>query len=83
MYQNCSISVLVDPGGAKKKFENLAHPRYNYDVQSIDSGNAVSPSFILSVHPIRLFPRSRHPSVRESVLPSVRSVCLISDKGPW
>ena len=24
MCQNCSISVLVDPGGGKKKFENLA-----------------------------------------------------------
>ena len=35
MCQNCSISVLVDPGGAKKQFENLAHPWYDYDMQSI------------------------------------------------
>ena len=34
MCQNCSISFLVDPGGAKKKFENLGHPQYNYDMQS-------------------------------------------------
>ena len=33
-FQNCSISVLVDPGNAKKKFENLARPRYNYAMQS-------------------------------------------------
>ena len=34
MCQNCSISFLVDPGGGKKKLSHLAHPRYNYDVQS-------------------------------------------------
>ena len=34
MCQNCSISFSVDPGGANNKFENLAHPRYNYDMQS-------------------------------------------------
>ena len=35
MRQNCSISVLADPGGGKQKFENLAHPWHNYDVQSM------------------------------------------------
>ena len=34
MCQNCSISFLVDLGGAKRKFAHLAHPRYNYDMQS-------------------------------------------------
>ena len=34
MCQNCSISFWADPGGAKKKFEDLAHPRYNCDMQS-------------------------------------------------
>ena len=34
MRQNCSISVLADLGGVQEKFENLAHPRYDYDMQS-------------------------------------------------
>ena len=33
--QNCSILFVVDPGGANKKCENLAHPRYKFDMQSI------------------------------------------------
>ena len=35
MCQNCSISVLVVPGGAKKKLSYLVTPGYNYDVQSM------------------------------------------------
>ena len=35
MCQNFSISFLVDPRGAKKQFKNLAHPWYNYDMQSM------------------------------------------------
>ena len=35
MCQNYSISFLVDPGGGgKNKFAHLAHPRYDYDMQS-------------------------------------------------
>ena len=39
MCQNCTISFLVDPWGAQTKFAHLAHPRYNYDVQSMQVTN--------------------------------------------
>ncbi len=35
MRQNCSISCLAAPGGAKKKSAHLDPPRDNYDVQSM------------------------------------------------
>ena len=37
MCQNWSMSVSADPGGAPQKSAHLAHPRYNYDMQSSDS----------------------------------------------
>ena len=50
MCQNCSVSVLADPRGAKTKFAHLAQGWYNYDVQS-DSVRGVHPSSEIVAHP--------------------------------
>ena len=71
MQQNCSISFLVDPGCAKKKFENVAHPRYNNRPSFPEKAFSISPfrQFHNLLRNQRLRLARSDPSRRDSMFP--------------